>query len=129
MKCAERVKTVHEAFFGKSNLDGLDDVGGSEVVHILYAVRKETATRLGEEECERRESVQRKKCQANLANGPADAEFVRKKRAKNRERENVEWVAGWLVHLYFPRFSAIFCILARIITYSSPYYSRLRLML
>jgi len=82
MKCAERLKTVRGHFLGKSNLDGLDDIGGSEVVHILYAVRKETATRLGEEECERRESVQRKKCHANLANGPADAESSVKRERK-----------------------------------------------
>lgn len=49
------------AIFWEIQFGGLDGAGGSAIVHILYAVRKGTATKRGEEESERRGSSGKKK--------------------------------------------------------------------
>jgi len=51
------------AIFWEIQFGRLDGAGGSEIVHILYAVRKGTATKRGEEKSERRGSNEEKKCQ------------------------------------------------------------------
>lgn len=76
-------KNSSRAFFWEIQFGGLDDVGGSEVVHILYAVRKETAAGPGGKECERRESVSGgKKMPSQPGERTGGCGVVRKKRAR-----------------------------------------------
>lgn len=51
------------AIFWEIQFGGLDGAGGSGIVHILYAVRKGTVTKRGEEE--RRGSSEEKKMSKN----------------------------------------------------------------